>query len=140
MLAVGLYHDTVGVYDVRKAEDECLLENSVATGKHSDAVWQLVWLNKGPGRGEALVSVSAEGRVTQWTISEGLECSDLNKLKRVASHKTAGGIQGFRRRHHRLLTQGSDWSVRNVSISLYARPCKFWTYSLLPACQCCLCN
>ena len=94
LLAVGLYDGTVGVYDVRKAEDECVLESSFTTGKHSDAVWELVWLNKGPERGEALVSVSADGRVTQWTMSKGLEYSDLIKLKRVASHKKAGGGAG----------------------------------------------
>jgi hypothetical protein len=45
------------------------------------------WVDKGPERAEALVSVSSDGRVTQWSMSKGLECSDLIKLKRVSTHK-----------------------------------------------------
>jgi hypothetical protein len=44
-------------------------------------------VDKGSERGEALVSVSADGRVTQWTMSKGLENSDLIHLKRVSAHK-----------------------------------------------------
>ena len=87
LLAVGLYDGTVGVYDVRKPEDKRVLESSFTSGKHSDAVWEVVWVDKGTERAEALVSVSSDGRVTQWTMSKGLENSDLIKLKRVASHK-----------------------------------------------------
>ena len=87
LLAVGLYDGTVGVYDVRKPQDKRVLESTFTSGKHSDAVWEVVWVDKGSERGEALVSVSSDGRVTQWTMSKGLENSDLIHLKRVSAHK-----------------------------------------------------
>ena len=77
------------VYDVRKLEDKRVLESTFTSGKHSDAVWEVVWVDKGSERGEALVSVSSDGRVSLWTMSKGLENSDLIKLKRLASHKKA---------------------------------------------------
>ena len=45
--AVGLYDGLVGVYDVRKAEDKRVLESTFTSGKHSDAVWEVVWVDKG---------------------------------------------------------------------------------------------
>mmetsp|Transcript_5976 Transcript_5976/g.13861 ORF Transcript_5976/g.13861 Transcript_5976/m.13861 type:complete len:746 (-) Transcript_5976:24-2261(-) len=87
LLAVGLYDGTVAVYDVRKPEDKPVLESSYTGGKHSDCVWEVRWVDKGSERGEALVSVSSDGRVTQWSMSKGLEHTDLIKLKRVATHK-----------------------------------------------------
>mmetsp|Transcript_28201 Transcript_28201/g.63812 ORF Transcript_28201/g.63812 Transcript_28201/m.63812 type:complete len:738 (-) Transcript_28201:345-2558(-) len=87
LLAVGLYDGTVAVYDVRKEDDSPVLESTFTGGKHSDAVWEVRWIDKGSERGEALVSVSSDGRVTQWSMSKGLENTDLIKLKRVANHK-----------------------------------------------------
>lgn len=87
LLAVGMYDGRVAVYDVRKEDDKAVLEASYNGGKHSDSVWEVRWVDKGPERAEALVSVSSDGRVTQWSMSKGLECSDLIKLKRVSTHK-----------------------------------------------------
>lgn len=46
-------------------------------GKHSSPVWQLKWIerDKGSGeeKGEVLISTSADGRVTQWSIRKGFE-------------------------------------------------------------------
>ena len=46
-------------------------------GKHSSPVWQLKWIerDKGSGeeKGEVLISTSADGRVTQWSIQKGFE-------------------------------------------------------------------
>ncbi len=48
-------------------------------GGHGDAVWQVKWVDKGQGRGERLVSISADGRITEWSTKKGLsgvgECS-----------------------------------------------------------------
>ena len=46
-------------------QDKFVLESSFTSGKHSDAVWEVVWVDKGNERGETLVSVSSDGRVTQ---------------------------------------------------------------------------
>ena len=62
VLAVGLYDGSVCIYDVRKP-DAPLLEAGHAGGKHTDPVWGLRWVAEGKGLGEALVSISTDGRV-----------------------------------------------------------------------------
>ena len=51
--------------------------NSEASGKHTGPVWQLRWIEKERGSGEeaaeVLVSISTDGRVTQWSIRKGFE-------------------------------------------------------------------
>lgn len=46
-------------------------------GKHTSPVWQLQWVSRDQGGGderdEILVSVSADGRVTKWSIRKGFE-------------------------------------------------------------------
>lgn len=44
-------------------------------GAHTDAVWQLQWIEKSQGRGERLVSISADGRVKEWSTKKGLVCT-----------------------------------------------------------------
>ncbi len=50
---------------------------SEASGKHIGPVWQLRWIEKergsGEERAEVLVSISQDGRVTQWSIRKGFE-------------------------------------------------------------------
>lgn len=49
---------------------------------------QVKWLDRGADRDEVLISISTDGRVTQWSITKGLEYSDLMMLKRVARKST----------------------------------------------------
>eukprot|EP00281_Chroomonas_sp_CCMP1168_P011036 CAMPEP_0206279230 /NCGR_PEP_ID=MMETSP0047_2-20121206/37914_1 /ASSEMBLY_ACC=CAM_ASM_000192 /TAXON_ID=195065 /ORGANISM="Chroomonas mesostigmatica_cf, Strain CCMP1168" /LENGTH=721 /DNA_ID=CAMNT_0053709171 /DNA_START=20 /DNA_END=2186 /DNA_ORIENTATION=- len=93
LLAVGLYDGTVAIYDVRKEEDKPVLQSVYNGGKHSDSVWEVRWVDKGSEKAEALVSVSSDGRVTQWSMTKGLENSDLIKLKRVSTHKKAANTK-----------------------------------------------
>jgi len=89
LLAVGLYDGTVSIYDVRALTDKPVLESGHGVpGKHSDPVWKVRWVKRGPDRDEALVSISTDGRVTQWSLKKGLEYIDLMKLKRVARKTT----------------------------------------------------
>jgi len=39
-------------------------------GGHDDPAWRVRWVARGPERGEALVSISTDGRVTQWATSK----------------------------------------------------------------------
>ena len=39
-------------------------------GAHTEPVWALRWLDKGPEFEELLVSVSADGRVSQWSTGQ----------------------------------------------------------------------
>ncbi|RLN55367.1 hypothetical protein BBJ29_007046 [Phytophthora kernoviae] len=59
------------------------------SGKHLDAVWQVRWVARGGG--ESVVSVSADGRVVEWSLKKGLSFSDLMTLKR-APNPLLGGI------------------------------------------------
>ncbi|CAK8676221.1 dynein axonemal intermediate chain 4-like [Clavelina lepadiformis] len=87
LLAVGQYDGTVCIYNVRNATDAAVVDSFDCSGKHSGPVWQLCWVERekgvGDDRGEILVSISADGRIVQWSIRKGFECSDLMKLKRT---------------------------------------------------------
>jgi len=52
---------------------------SEVNGKHTGGVWQLKWIETEKGvadeQTEVLVSVSSDGRVTQWAIRKGFECT-----------------------------------------------------------------
>ena len=50
--------------------------------KHMDPVWLVKWVNKGAERGEALVSISTDGRVVEWGMKKGLASTTLMVLKR----------------------------------------------------------
>ncbi|XP_077981202.1 dynein axonemal intermediate chain 4-like [Glandiceps talaboti] len=95
LLAVGLYDGTVAIYNVRITSNDPVLDSFESNGKHSAPVWQLKWIEKDRGsgdeKGEVLVSISTDGRVTQWMIRKGFECADLMKLKRVSTKQGKKG-------------------------------------------------
>jgi len=84
MLAVGYYDGSIVVYDV-SGEDgaKALLDSAQLPAKHTDAVWGIKWIDKGTEQGEMLVTISTDGRVTEWMIKKGLASSDLMVLKRI---------------------------------------------------------
>ncbi|XP_065069887.1 dynein axonemal intermediate chain 4-like isoform X2 [Rhopilema esculentum] len=95
LLAVGLRDGTIAIYNVRHTTDSAVLDSSESHGKQSGPIWQLRWIdrNKGTGEdkgGEVLVSGSADGRITQWSIRKGFEFQDLMKLKKMNVAKQAG--------------------------------------------------
>jgi len=90
LLAAGMYDGTVCIFDIRKDTSKPAVESGHTTGKHTDPVWQLKWVDHGPERGEALVSISTDGRVTQWNMKKGLEHADLMVLKRVTAPNRQG--------------------------------------------------
>jgi len=87
LLAVGYYDGGIAVYNVRKSLDEPVLDNFTTHGKHIAPVWQLKWIEKergsGEERAEVLISISTDGRVTQWSIRKGFESYDVMKLKKM---------------------------------------------------------
>ncbi len=46
------------------------MSSSARTGKHSDPVWKLKWVDRGLEQEELLVSISTDGRVTQWSTAK----------------------------------------------------------------------
>ncbi|XP_050818876.1 dynein axonemal intermediate chain 4 isoform X3 [Gopherus flavomarginatus] len=92
LLAVGTYNGTVAIYNVQTHNTTALLDSSESFDKHIGPVWQLKWIEQdrgttGDDKGEILISISADGRITKWLIRKGLGCTDLMKLKRTASER-----------------------------------------------------
>ncbi len=52
-------------------------------GGHEDPAWRVRWVARGPERGEALVSISTDGRVTQWATSKARPALVSRLLKPV---------------------------------------------------------
>lgn len=71
LLAVGFYCGNVAIYDVRNPRDlEPMVKSSFATGKHADPVWKVQWVDHDAEHGETLVSISTDGRVSQWSMKK----------------------------------------------------------------------
>jgi hypothetical protein len=86
LLAAGYADGRIVIYDVRQASTIPVLDDSEGNGKHRDPVWELKWVEKEriagdeQSKGETLVSVSTDGRVTQWIIRKGLEYQGIVHL------------------------------------------------------------
>ncbi|NXM20645.1 WDR78 protein, partial [Ploceus nigricollis] len=92
LLAVGLANGRVAIYDVRSRQDAALLDSSASLNKHKGPVWQLRWVEQDRGapagdKGERLMCISGDGRMTQWFIQQRLDCSDVMTIKRTESVK-----------------------------------------------------
>ncbi len=101
LLAVGLYDGTVSVYDVREPVQKPLFTSGNGVpGKHCDPVWSVRWVKRGADMDETLVSISSDGRITQWNLRKDLEHVDLMDLA-CASRKPviAPGCRGTGAQH-----------------------------------------
>ncbi|XP_054465880.1 dynein axonemal intermediate chain 4-like [Anoplopoma fimbria] len=92
-LAVGAQDGTVAIYDVSQCNVTCIANNSNCFKRHLHPVWQVNWTKQGikisgKDRVEALISVSADGRICKWFLcSDGLDCIDLMMLKQPPNRK-----------------------------------------------------
>ncbi|KAJ4938435.1 hypothetical protein JOQ06_003054 [Pogonophryne albipinna] len=92
-LAVGMLDGTLAIYNVQRRNITCITDSSECHKKHLHTVWQVSWTKQemalsGEDRVEALVALSADGRVTKWLLtSNGLDCIDLMKLKKSQTLK-----------------------------------------------------
>ncbi|XP_031459828.1 WD repeat-containing protein 78 isoform X2 [Phasianus colchicus] len=92
LLAAGMYNGTIVVYNVQSSDSTTEFHSGECSAKHTGPVWQLKWVELDIGttegnKRERLISISADGRITQWLIQEGLGCIDLMKIKRTRSKK-----------------------------------------------------
>jgi WD40 repeat protein len=86
----------VVIYDIRKRDNKPITENKESMDKHTNSVWDIQWISKGKGnKGESLVSISADGRITEWSMKKGLEYTDLMLLKRVASSAKKDSVENM---------------------------------------------
>uniref|UniRef100_A0A6Q2X6J2 Dynein axonemal intermediate chain 4 n=1 Tax=Esox lucius TaxID=8010 RepID=A0A6Q2X6J2_ESOLU len=87
MLAVGMHDGTIATYNVQSREKTPVIDSSDCVHKHTSPVWQVRWINheralSGEDKGEALISVSADGRISKWFLRK-----DLMKLKRTRNDR-----------------------------------------------------
>jgi WD40 repeat protein len=109
LLAVGCYDGGLAVYDAGDAlaSSQALpappvaLSERLAPGSHSEPVWGLQWVPRPESAGgQVLVSVSTDGRVTEWTTKKNtLLPRQLLKLRRGGAGGAAavagGGTGGL---------------------------------------------
>jgi len=83
LLAVGTANGHFAIFDIRSDTDAPLLESGVSDSfKHKQSIWQVQWVDKGNDKdGEVVVSVSTDGKVKEWQLKKGLQCTDLMSLK-----------------------------------------------------------
>eukprot|EP00884_Botryococcus_braunii_P017202 jgi/Botrbrau1/4165/Bobra.0192s0032.2 len=94
MLAVGLYDGRVAVYDLL-TPDKPMYCCTTATGKHSDAVWQVRWQADDGKKHTQLISVSGDGRITQWSLAKNdMLHQDLMALRSKVDAKENVGDEG----------------------------------------------
>lgn len=93
-----------------------MVQSGHSTGKHNDPVWKVQWIDCNTEHGESLVSISTDGKVTQWFLKKELECVSLMTLKRVASNSKGAQSQPFISR--RAAGMCFDFSPRDASIYL----------------------
>ncbi|XP_065601855.1 dynein axonemal intermediate chain 4 [Cyrtonyx montezumae] len=112
LLAVGMYNGTITVYNVQSPDSTTLFHSGECSSRHTGPVWQLKWVEWDRGTTEAdkrerLISISADGRITQWLIQEGLGCIDLMKIKRTRRKKK--NLPGEKERKSEVLI--SQWAA-----------------------------
>ncbi|KAF7252937.1 hypothetical protein EG68_08671 [Paragonimus skrjabini miyazakii] len=98
MLCVGFYDGAVGVYNINQRKIGPLYLSTAKTGKHTDPVWEVRWQPNDLDANLNFFSVSADGRVTSWTlVKEGVgsmhECpNDMGQFDAlVLKMVTSGG-------------------------------------------------
>ncbi|OHT12276.1 Dynein intermediate chain 2, ciliary-related protein [Tritrichomonas foetus] len=98
LIAAGFADGAVGLFDIRQKKCECIAMSTVENGSHEGTVGEVVFQQRTDTRvrSEAVVSVAAGGRVTQWTVANGLEHKDLVTLKKLKVVGKEGETQTLR--------------------------------------------
>ncbi|XP_071380153.1 dynein axonemal intermediate chain 4, partial [Centroberyx affinis] len=128
-LAVGMYDGTVAIYNVHSQDKNTHAVNSSACpNKHLSPVWQVMWTEQemglsGEDKGEALISVSADGRISKWFLRNGLDCLNLMKLSRTQTEKPKKQADGEEKMTEKVLSRLTcglcfDFNPKDSSIYL----------------------
>lgn len=87
LVAAGDSHGNISIFNVRDTENNLPFASSKdIPNKHTDIIWEIQWVQR-ENKAEALISISGDGRIVEWSMKKGLEYSDLKQLKRETNPK-----------------------------------------------------
>ena len=133
LLAIGCYDGTVQVFDVRRRDNKPVLASILASGTHSDPVWDVKWAQGGCSDAQAdgtggdetselkFFSISSDGRVARWSLAKSelrmeiiviLRASILRQLTR------GSGGGGGAPQHARLAPVGAPSTTTTLAPAL----------------------
>jgi dynein intermediate chain 1, axonemal len=105
MLCAGYYDGSVAVFNITQHKRDPLFISTAKNGKHTDPVWQVKWQQNDLDSNMNFFSVSADGRVTGWTlVKNDLMHNDVIILK--VKEESLEGPDGAR-----LVTYGSGTTL-----------------------------
>ncbi|CAB1323935.1 unnamed protein product, partial [Coregonus sp. 'balchen'] len=109
-LAVGMHDGSIATYNVESREKTPVIDSSDCAHKHTSTVWQVRWIDhergaSGEDKGETLISVSADGRISKWFLRKSLDCIDLMKLKRTRNEKAKKQARDKERKSEALISR-----------------------------------
>jgi len=81
LIAIGDSQGNIAIFNIRSDDLSPIADSKDLDGKHTDIIWEIKWVDRDT-KGEALVSISGDGRVVEWSMKKGLELTDLTQLKR----------------------------------------------------------
>ncbi|KAM8750903.1 dynein axonemal intermediate chain 4-like isoform 1-T1 [Acanthopagrus schlegelii] len=128
-LAVGMYNGTIAIYNVQRPNNNaCIADSSKCSERHLHPVWHINWIKEDTlflreGGAEALISVSADGRITMWSLhNNDLDCRDLMELKsnqHTKKKKKAAGAKTKTECFLSVLTRGLCLDIHPTDACIY---------------------
>ncbi|CAF3188834.1 unnamed protein product [Rotaria socialis] len=92
LLAVGLFNGNICIFDLNQNNTSPIVDTNENDKKHSKPVWQIYWNEQDRlfeiNNIETLVSISSDGRMTQWILRKEFEATDLMHFKSYNSSQT----------------------------------------------------
>ncbi|KAM3876335.1 dynein axonemal intermediate chain 4 [Diretmus argenteus] len=127
-LAVGMYDGTIAIYNVQSQDKKTpIMDSGECVNKHFSPIWQIKWTEQEMGlsredKGEVVISISADGRISKWFLHNGLDCIDLMELKRTQSETSRKQVAGKEKKTEDFpsrLTTGLCFDFHPLDSSIY---------------------
>ncbi|CAF3432160.1 unnamed protein product [Rotaria sp. Silwood1] len=92
LLAIGLFNGNICVFDLNRNNTSPVVDTNDYDKKHANPVWQIAWYERDRSSEisniETLISISSDGRITQWILRKEFEATDIMRLKPHHSSNT----------------------------------------------------
>lgn len=89
LLAMGDFQGSLKIFDVRrKAKQPIMCSDDLDELKHLESILEIDWVCKSQGRedqAESLVSISADGKLLEWSMKKTLDVSELKQITQSAN-------------------------------------------------------